>query len=238
MIKYILFDLDGTLLPMDQALFAKDYFGRLARKIAPLGYVPEELPGNLWKGVGAMVMNDGTCTNEERFWAVFEKIYGEKVQRDKPVFENFYANEFQETAKICGYNPKAKECVQKAKDMGFRVVLATNPIFPAVATESRIRWAGFEPSDFEYYTTYENSRFCKPNLKYYEEVLAHMGAKPEECLMVGNDVSEDMPAAKLGMKVFLLTDCVINKEDIDVNEFPHGSFDELTDFLKKLDIAV
>lgn len=72
----ILFDLDGTLLPMDQDLFVKDYFGRLARKIAPLGYKPEELSGNLWKGVAAMVMNDGSCLNEDVFWNVFKNLRG------------------------------------------------------------------------------------------------------------------------------------------------------------------
>lgn len=234
MIKYVLFDLDGTLLPMDQEAFVKDYFGRLARKIAPLGYAPETFPQNLWKGVGAMVMNDGQATNEQVFWKVFEKIYGEKVYGDIPVFDEFYRTDFQNTAKVCGYNPIAKECVQKIKDMGYRVILATNPIFPSIATESRIRWAGLEPEDFEYYTTYENSRFCKPNLKYYEEVLENIGAKPEECLMVGNDVTEDMVTAKLGMKVFLLTDCIINKNNEDIEIYPHGSFDELIQYLQNL----
>ena len=34
-IKAILFDLDGTLLPMDQNVFTKDYFGRLAAWMGP-----------------------------------------------------------------------------------------------------------------------------------------------------------------------------------------------------------
>ena len=231
MIKYILFDLDGTLLPMDQDLFVKDYFTRLCIKAAPFGYAPDKLPESLWMGVSAMVMNKGECTNEEIFWKTFEKIYGEKVYSDKAIFDEFYANEFQQTASVCGKNPEAKECVLKLKEMGYHVVLATNPIFPNIATESRIRWAGFEPSDFEYYTTYENSRFCKPNLKYYEEVLEHIGARPEECMMVGNDVDEDMVAEKLGMEVFLLTDCMINKHNVDIEKYPHGDFDALLAYL-------
>lgn len=81
----ILFDLDGTLLPMDQDVFVRDYFGHLAKKVAPFGYDPKDLPANLWKGVAAMVMNDGRCSNEEVFWNVFKKIYGKKVEEDKPV---------------------------------------------------------------------------------------------------------------------------------------------------------
>lgn len=234
MIKYVLFDLDGTLLPMDQEVFVKDYFKRLSIKVAPLGYEAQGLYTNLWRGVGAMVMNDGHIKNETVFWKVFESIYGEKVYADIPVFDNFYRVEFQETANACGFNPKAKQCVDKVKEMGYRVVLATNPIFPAVATESRMRWAGLEPTDFEYYTTYENSCYGKPNLKYYEEILEKIDAKPEECLMVGNDVGEDMVAEKLGMKVFLLTDCLINKENADISIYPNGDFDALMHYVENL----
>ena len=115
-----------------------------------------------------------------------------------------------------------------------RIVLATNPLFPSIATESRMRWAGLAPDDFELYTTYENSSFCKPNPKYYEEILGKLGVSAEECLMVGNDVTEDMIAETLGMKVFLLTDCLINKENKDISAFVNGSFSELMEFLAEV----
>ena len=54
--------------------------------------------------------------------------------------------------------------------------------------------------------------------------------------MVGNDVQEDMVAATLGMKVFLLTDCLINKEGKDIQEYPHGGFEELRKYLKELGV--
>ena len=41
MIKTVLFDLDGTLLPMDQDNFVKAYFKNLAIKLAPHGYDPQ-----------------------------------------------------------------------------------------------------------------------------------------------------------------------------------------------------
>lgn len=234
MIRYILFDLDGTLLPMDQEIFVKDYFTRLAKHIGPFGYDPNTLFQNLWKGVGAMVMNDGSVKNEVVFWKVFEQLYGKRVYDDIGLFEEFYRTDFQNTAKVCGYDPEAKRCVDAVKDMGYKVVLATNPIFPAIATESRMRWAGLAPEDFDYYTTYENSCYGKPNLKYYEEILEKIGAKPEECLMIGNDVAEDMVAEKLGMKVFLLTDCIINKHNEDIEKYPHGKFEDLMTFVREL----
>ena len=223
----VLFDLDGTLLPMDNDEFTKGYFKLLAAKLAPHGYEPKQLVDAIWAGTAAMVKNDGTRSNEYAFWKRFSALYGEKALADKPLFDAFYSNEFQKAQELCGYNPKAAEAVRLAKEIGLRVVLATNPIFPAVATESRIRWAGLTPADFELYTTYENIGFCKPNPAYYLEIANRLNVVPEECLMVGNDVTEDMVARSVGMRGFLLTDCLINKERKDINQFRRGSFEQL-----------
>lgn len=233
-ITTVLFDLDGTLLPMDQEAFTKAYFGLLAAKLAPLGYEPKELVEAIWTGTAAMVRNKGTKTNEAAFWEVFTGRYGEGCKKDIPLFEEFYRNEFSGARSACGFNAQAAEAVAKIKGMGLRVALATNPIFPAVATENRIRWAGLTPEDFELYTTYEDSSYCKPNPSYYQEVLGKLGVQPEECLMVGNDVTEDMVAGTLGMKVFLLTDCLINKENKDISAYPNGSFPQLLQFVESI----
>lgn len=233
-ITTVFFDLDGTLLPMDNDEFTKGYFKLLATKMAPYGYEPKQLVDAIWAGTASMVKNDGSKNNEEAFWNTFSKIYGEQSLSHIPIFEEFYKNEFQRAKAICGDNPKAAGAVRKIKELGFRVGLATNPIFPAIATESRIRWIGLEPSDFEIYTTYENIGFSKPNPSYYLEVAKILGVKPEECLMVGNDVTEDMVAETIGMKVFLLTDCLINKEDKDISEYNHGNFDDLISYIEKI----
>lgn len=230
-IKVILFDLDGTLLPMDQDYFVKSYFKLLAAKLAPFGYDPEKLIDSIWSGTGAMIKNDGKYSNEEVFWNHFKNIYGERITDDKKLFEEFYANEFQKAKESCGYNEKAAKTIKELKNAGYRIVLATNPIFPSIATESRIRWAGLSTDDFELYTTYENSCHCKPNPQYYLDIIEKLGVNAEDCLMVGNDVTEDMIAGTLGMEVFLLTDCLINKNDDDISSYPNGSFDELIKYI-------
>lgn len=233
-IKMILFDLDGTLLPMDQDVFVKTYFGMLAKKLATHGYEPEKLIQSIWSGTSAMIKNTGEKLNEEVFWDDFASYFGEKAKEDLPLFDAFYQNEFDEVQKVCGYNPQAAETLKRIKDAGFRVALATNPLFPSIATEKRIRWAGLSPNDFELYTTYENSRYCKPNLKYYQEIIEQLGVVPEECLMVGNDIGDDMVVTELGMQVFLLTDCLINKDNVDISVYSHGDFEQLSKYLDEM----
>lgn len=231
-IKAVLFDLDGTLLPMDQDIFVKAYFGGLVKKLAPHGYDPQATIAAIWEGTKAMIQNDGSCTNEEKFWQRFCSILGEKTRDDEPLFQEFYETDFQKVQQVCGFAPESAEIVHWLKEKGCRVILATNPIFPAIATQSRIRWAGLDPAEFETYTTYENSSYCKPNPDYYRAILAQAGLQPEECIMVGNDVGDDMVTAALGMQVFLLTGCLINTKNADTSAYPQGGFAQLRQFLE------
>jgi HAD superfamily hydrolase (TIGR01549 family) len=181
-----------------------------------------------------MVKNNGEVKNEDAFWATFTALLGENTKNDIIYFDEFYANDFCKVQESCGYSPKAAEVIKAVKDKGLRVALATNPVFPSAATEKRISWAGLTPDDFIFYTSYENSSYCKPNPKYYLEIIEKLGVLPEECLMVGNDTADDMVALDLGMKVFLLTDCLINKDGRDISVYPSGDFDALLSFVKAL----
>lgn len=233
-IHYVLFDLDGTLLPMDQDRFVKAYFGGLSQALAPHGYDPQKLIRAIWGGTSAMIENDGSRSNEAVFWDYFCAQFGEAARADEPKFREFYRTGFQQVQHSCGFDPRAAQVIALVKERGLTPVLATNPIFPAIATESRIGWAGLDKSDFALYTTYENSSYCKPSPDYYRQILRKLGAQPEECLMVGNDVAEDMVAKTLGLEVFLLTDCLINKHDQDISSYPQGSFDALMACLQAL----
>lgn len=233
-IKAVLFDLDGTLLPMDQDAFVKLYFGSLAKKLAPRGYEAEKLISAIWGGTKAMVKNDGSRTNEQVFWDFFTALFGENARQDEPHFDAFYRTDFVNAKAACGYTEKAAELVQAVKEKGLRTALATNPIFPDIATSQRIEWAGLNKADFELYTTYENSSFCKPNPAYYQAILDRMGLQGEECLMIGNDAVEDVAAMRCGMQVFLITDCLLNGDKADITAVPHGSFDDAIQFVKNL----
>ena len=235
MIKAILFDLDGTLLPMDQDQFVASYLKRLVKKLAPYGYDPKKLIDTIYAGITAMYHNDGTQSNENAFWNVFTSRFGADSRKDEHIFMDFYNNEFHEAREACGFAPESTELIRFIREKGLRVALATNPLFPAVATHNRIRWAGLRPEDFELVTAFENSCFCKPNPAYYQEILNKLGLRAEECLMVGNDATEDMAAEQTGMRVFLLKNLLINTRQVDISRYPQGGFTELLAYIEKLE---
>ena len=176
MIETVLFDLDGTLLPMDQDEFVNAYMELLAKKMAPQGYDPKHLIAAVWAGTKAMVENDGKKTNEEVFWEDFCHIFGPDARKDEPLFAEFYAADFAQARTVCRLAPEAAETIALLKEKGVKPVLATNPLFPAIATHSRLRWAGCELDDFAAVTTYEDTHYCKPDTRYFTELLQLMDA--------------------------------------------------------------
>ena len=229
MLKTILFDLDGTLLPMEEPRFLSGYFGLLTKTMEPYGFDGQELIRALWQGVAAMVANDGKKTNEAVFREVFARLYPDRdAETDLAHLETFYRTAFDGAKIFCGFNPAAGDTVSELQKRGFSLILASNPVFPRFAQETRLKWAGVDPTAFSLYTSYENFSFSKPNPAYYAAILETMKLDPAECLMVGNDAEEDAAAASaVGIPVFLLTDCLINRKDLDITRYPRGSFPEL-----------
>ncbi|MCM1131751.1 MAG: HAD family hydrolase [Roseburia sp.] len=233
MIKAILFDMDGTLLPMDINKFTSRYFEEIGKYMYSYGYNPKELIKAIWMGTEAMVKNNGIQSNEDVFWKTFSSLIGFDASFDIPLFTSFYMEKFDEIKSSCGYTEDASKLIEYLKEKKLELILATNPLFPLIAQTKRLAWAGIKDENFSWITSYENSHYCKPNLKYYEEILSHFPYSPNECLMIGNDVLEDMVAQKLGMQVFLLTDCLINKDNVDISVFPHGDYKALFCYLEK-----
>lgn len=215
MIKAVLFDLDGTLLPMDEEVFTKGFFGILCKKFAEYGYDKEKLVHCIWQAKNLMCANDGSQTNEELFWKVFAEHFGEEKLKDRPLFEKFYSEEFKLTKSFCGSNKQAQKALAFAKQKGLRTILASNPIFPRAGMITRISFVGLTEQDFDYITSYENCTYCKPNPKYYEEILRKNGLTPEEVIMFGNSEKEDyLPATSVGIQTYLLSEEETPKKDL------------------------
>ncbi len=224
--KVFLFDLDGTLLPMDQDLFMKVYFGALVEKFSSI-LKPEITMGGMNAGVKAMLKNDGSKTNEEVFWKSFEEVTQCTSEDVQHLIEDFYLNDFKKTKMACQTSPISKKLIDVLKEKGVRLICATNPLFPRTATLQRLAWAGLNEDDFEFVTTYEDSRFCKPNPMYYETILKQVGVDAKDTLMVGNDLHDDGIVAKLGIDFAIITDCLL---DQGVEECPFVFKGTLNDF--------
>ncbi len=232
MLKYVFFDMDGTLLPMVLEEFVAAYFSSLSKYLAPHGYKKDELVTAMWKGTVAMTLNDGSRTNSEAFWQVMEGVFGQKAREDEVIMNEYYASAFDEVRAVCGFDPLVAPTIKALKAMGLKLVLASNPFFPEIGQRARLKWTGADPEDFMMFTSYELMHFSKPNPRYFGEILSLIGASPEECLMVGNDVGEDMIANTLGIDVFLNPTCLINKNGENISRYPHGDFNALLDYVK------
>lgn len=227
----ILFDLDGTLLPMDNDTFAGGYLHLLAEAMKPYGYEERSMISAMWQGVSAMVKNDGSEPNMEAFCRRFGAALGRDAKADLPHFDAFYTAGFERARAYTAPTPLAREVLSLARDRAERLVLATAPVFPRIAIEARLGWAGLSASDFDYVTDYRNSRTCKPNPAYYREILETIGADPARSLMIGNNVDEDMrPALAVGMSAYLVTDCLMG--DPTGLPVPMGSLPDLISYLK------
>ena len=234
MLTTILFDLDGTLLPFVQDEFVQAYFDTLISRLAPMGYDGEKLTAALWRGTGAMIRNTGERTNRQVFWETFTRELGVQALALESNLEDFYVREFDTVRRVLRCRADRRPLVEGLRKKGYSVVLATNPIFPAVAVDTRMKWADLYSQDFDYITTYENSRHSKPNPDYYRDILAHIGRQPGECLMVGNNPVDDMAALDVGLDGFLVTDYLENPDNKPIDGFRHGTFRELEAFLDGL----
>ena len=233
MVNAILFDLDGTLMPVSQDDFTKAYFKALTSKASSLGYEKDAFVKAIWAGTSAMQNNDGSAHNDVRFWEVFSGMMGTSNDL-RPMFDSFYANEFDSVKSILPRPIDHSSMINMLREKGYFLVLATNPFFPMTAIRTRLSWFGLSAEDFLYITHYENSCYCKPSMGYYKEIFHNIGRSPEECLMIGNNADEDACVAELGAEVYLVTD--VPEGHGSAGSYSHGSFAELKAYLESLPV--
>lgn len=233
MIKTILFDLDGTLLPLNLDNFIKIYFAAMGKKFQDL-IDAKTLAKYIMTATEVMVKNTEYRTNETVFMEKFEQLIQSDLRVYQKRFDEFYDCEFFETKATVVNTPVMQDSVNLLKDKGYEMVIATNPLFPEKAIHHRIRWSGFDPKDFIYVTSYEKNHYCKPQLHFYQELLKETGKNPQECLMVGNDVQEDMIAGKLGIQTYLITDFMIHRTPEPVDVTYQGTYSDFYRFVQAL----
>jgi FMN phosphatase YigB (HAD superfamily) len=206
MINAILFDLDDTLLTTNLDAFLPGYFQllstRLASHVPPKAFVQALLASTRLMSSP----HDPALTNQQVFEADFFPRIGVAESTLRPIFEEFYREDFPRLRSLTSPRPEARAVVQSAFRRSRHVVIATQPVFPLVAIQQRMNWAGVADLPYRLITSYENMHTCKPMPEYYLEIASFLGCSPEECLMVGNDPDQDIdPAQRAGLATFRIT---------------------------------
>ncbi len=233
MINTVLFDLDGTLLQINNKEFERLYFGAMAKQVEDL-YSPEEIVGLIWACTKEMVLDTSDLTNEESFYqALRSRISEEQLAILQPRFNAFYEGPFDHVRSAVLDNQALVDAVNLLKDKGYRCVIATNPMFPKLAIDKRIAWTNIKRDHFDYVTSFENNHYCKPQVHFYQEILNDIKAKAEDCLMVGNDTFEDMIAKKVGLQTYLVNDHIIENEKAIAPD-DQGSMNDFLKFVENL----
>jgi FMN phosphatase YigB (HAD superfamily) len=201
----LLLDLDDTLLDTNLDAFVPAYFQALSKHLAN-HTPPDAMLSALIAGVNLMSESeDPTHTLDEIFYSKFTAKLGLSKHEIMQVIEEFYDDVFPLLATHTRQRPDALPFIEWALSCGYRLAIATDPLFPRKATFHRLRWAGFEPERFELVSTMEHFHFTKTQPAYYAEVLGRLGWPEGPSLVVGNDVARDLiPAHRLGLKTFLI----------------------------------
>ncbi len=201
----LLLDLDDTLLDTNLDAFMPAYFQALSQHMAD-HTAPDVMLRALMSGVNLMnESEDPTRTLEEIFDADFYPGLGNSKHDLIDLIEDFYDNVFPQLGRHTRQRQDAVPFVEWALSRGYRIAIATDPLFPRKATYHRLSWAGFDPGRFELISTFEHFHFTKTHPAYYAEVLGRLGWPEGPVLMVGNDPVRDLiPADRLGLKTFFI----------------------------------
>jgi FMN phosphatase YigB (HAD superfamily) len=202
-VRGVLFDLDGTLLNVELREFLSRYFHALDEAVSP-SFPGLPLVQSVLASTESMQRSHPGRTNREVFFDDFHERTGVDLEEHWPLFESFYRGVFPTLG--AGYRPKAgaREAIDAARALGWRVAVATQPIFPRMAIEHRLRWAGLGDVTFDAVTSYETMTACKPDPEYFLQVCGMIGCEPRDCVMVGDDAQTDMPAGRLGIRTFFV----------------------------------
>lgn len=217
MIKTILFDLDNTLLGNDMDDFIPRYFD-LCGQFAQRHMSQDEFLQSLMLASRSMMKNtDPAVTNNEVFWNDFVELTGVDGDALYADFDRFYRNEFEQLQDVTVHTPVAAQLMDNCFQQGLKIVIATNPMFPRLAVEARLSWAGVPVTEYPYelVTTMENMHATKPHGAYYREILEDIDCLPSEALMVGDDGVRDIePASSLGLHTYWI--------ELPGDELPQG----------------
>jgi len=229
-IKFLLLDLDGTLIKFDLDTFIQKYLFLIQDNFSNLPGA-KSVPNWILGGTAAMLNSLETITNKEKFLRFFQQKSGLSEEEIWEIFLHFYHTDYNKLKEITRPMQGAKTFLESAVVAEYEPVLATQPVFPEIAIRKRLVWAGLENIPFKLITHIENMKASKPHRQYYEQILNMLDSSGEECLMIGNDIEMDMAAKQCGIQTYYLDAENSNPKLYIENADDRGDFKKLAELL-------
>ncbi len=212
----LLVDLDDTLLGNQIDTFVSHYTRALAKHLAAT-VEPRLLIQQLMAATASMLQHQRPdLTLQENFNSVFYTSIGLTKTQAQPMLDDFYSQVFPNLKQFTSVIPASEDLLKGAFARGYRVAIATNPLFPRTAILQRLSWAGASLQDYPFALVpdYEAFHFAKPNPTFYAELLARLDWPDGPVIMIGDSLDNDVVAARqMGLTAFW-----ISKDDLKPSE--------------------
>lgn len=230
-IQAVFFDLDGTLIDIDIELFVTGYLNRLTEQMSEWAE-PARATRVLHQAVAAMFANKDPDKSLE---VVLHEVLQQELSMDpldyQGCLERFCRKSLDSLSPLVKGHPLSSQLINISHARGWKVALATNPIFPRVVVDARLSWGNLRSDAFNHVCSYETEHYCKPDPLFFEEQLDRMQVSADACLMIGNDALHDMSASQVGIRTCLLTPWCIKRPGVSFQPDWQGRHEELLTFL-------
>lgn len=206
-VSHLLVDLDGTLLGNRSLALGWDFMRQAMGRLIPYT--------NDWRRAARILIDinkefrrvppniASSVTNDVRVVELFAKALKISAEESRRILRENVMAIFPGLEKHFYPIAGAKDFLDWAKGR-HTLILATNPVWPPEIIEMRVRWAGIDPRIFTHITHVREMRACKPSPEYYRQILERHSLDAKDVMLIGNDMKMDLPATKLGIRVFIV----------------------------------
>ncbi len=221
--KLIIFDLDGTLIDSAKSLakalnFTLNSLGRTS--------FSEDIV-RTWIGNGAQVLVKRALAGKKDFTE--KEIDDELFKKGLDIFLDYYA---QNLTKETTLYPKVKESLEKLKNSGYRLAIATNK--PTKFIKPILEF--FEIIElFELYLGGDSVSKKKPDPHMLIEVCKKADIDPNFVVMVGDSKNDSIAALRAGIDFIAVTYGYKDNADFLETEVTVDDFEKILDYFKVKD---
>ncbi|OGQ98193.1 MAG: hypothetical protein A2284_12535 [Deltaproteobacteria bacterium RIFOXYA12_FULL_61_11] len=202
-VTHLLLDLDGTLVTYRRLpSYVRFTLAVLAAMVPRLG---------LRKTIAALIASrkaierpeSHELPNATRAAKAVAKVLSRPFNEADSLYRAASFEAFSSLGSCFGPMPGAAEFLAWAQQR-YRLVLATNPMWPRPLVELRLAWAGLQNLEFDLVTHGDLMHHCKYSRGYYLELLELLGLEPEQAVMLGDNPVKDGLAATCGLRTIIL----------------------------------